>query len=169
MAIPSVLKAYACFIDGRGYAGKADVELPELTVTTEEYAAGGMAGKVKLDMGLVEALDAKVTLYDYAPEVLSQWGLANGGAVSMVFRGAKQPDDGSTPMPIKVAMRGHLHTAGMGNWEAGAKTSMECTLNCRSYKLEMNGETIIEVDAERMVRIVGGVDQMAALRNAIGV
>ena len=106
MAIPSVLKAYACFIDGRGYAGKADVELPELTVTTEEYAAGGMAGKVKLDMGLVEALDAKVTLYDYAPEVLSQWGLANGGAVAMVFRGAKQADDGSAPVPIKVSMLG---------------------------------------------------------------
>lgn len=169
MAIPSVLKAYALFIDGRGYAGKADLELPELTVVTEDYAAGGMSGKVKLDMGLVEALDVKFTLYDYAPEVLKQWGLANGGAVGIVARGAKQADDGSTPMPIKVTMRGHLHTAGMGSWEAGSKTSLSCTLNCRSYKLEMNGETVIEVDAERMVRVVGGVDQMAALRGAIGV
>ena len=168
MAIPSVLKAYACFIDGRGYAGKADVELPELSIVTEEYAAGGMSGKIKLDMGLVEAIDAKFTLYDYEPDVLKQWGLVNGNAVSLTFRGAKQDDAGSTPVPIKVTCRGQLQTLGMGSWEAGAKTSMECTLNCRSYRIEVGGETLIEIDAERMIRTVGGTDQMQELRGAIG-
>jgi P2 family phage contractile tail tube protein len=168
MAIPSVLKAYSLFVDGRGYAGKADVELPELGIVTEEYAAGGMSGKVKLDMGLVEALDAKFTLYEYAPEILSLWGLVDGARVPLVFRGASLADDGADAVPIKVTMRGQMHVLSAGSWEAGAKTQMECTVNCRSYKLEVAGETVIEIDAERMVRIVGGVDQMAALRGAIG-
>lgn len=168
MAIPSVLKAYSLFVDGRGYAGKADLELPELSVTTEEYAAGGMSGKIKLDMGLVEAIDAKFTLYDYEPDVLKLWGLIDGNAVAVTFRGAKQDDGGNDPVPVKVTCRGQLQMAGFGSWEAGAKTSLECTLNCRAYKLEVGGETLIEIDAERMVRIVGGTDQMAALRGAIG-
>jgi uncharacterized protein len=169
MAIPSVLKAYSLFVDGRGYAGKADVELPELSVTTEEYAAGGMSAKIKLDMGLVEAIDAKFTLYDYEPDVLKLWGLVDGSAVALTFRGAKVDDAGGEPVPIKVACRGQMHMAGFGSWEAGAKTSLECTVNCRSYKLEIGGETLIEIDAERMIRTVGGVDQMQALRGAIGV
>lgn len=168
MAIPSVLKAYSLFVDSRGYAGKADLELPELSIVTEEYAAGGMAAKVKLDMGLVEAIDAKFTLYDYDPRIIAQWGLASGNSVPLTFRGAKQSDDGGPPVPIKVTMVGQLQTLGMGSWEAGAKTSMECTVNCRSYKLTIGGETVIEIDAEKMVRIIGGRDQMAALRGAIG-
>lgn len=169
MAIPSVLKAYSLFVDGRGYAGRADVELPELSITTEDYSAGGMSAKVKLDMGLVEALDAKFTLYDYEPAILRQWGLANGSAVVLVARGAKQDDGGGAPVPVKVTCRGQIQMAGFGSWEAGAKTSLEITLNCRAYKLEIGGETVIEIDAERMIRVVGGVDQMAALRGAIGV
>jgi P2 family phage contractile tail tube protein len=168
MAIPSVLKAYSLFVDGRGYAGKADLQLPELSVTTEEYAAGGMAGKIKLDMGLVEAIDCTFTLYEYAADVINQWGLASGSAVALVARGAMQSDSGGDPIPIKVTMRGQIQMAGFGSWEAGARTSLECTVNCRAYKLEINGATVIEIDAERMIRIVGGTDQMAALRGAIG-
>ncbi|WP_296699750.1 phage major tail tube protein [Thiocapsa sp. UBA6158] len=168
MAIPSVLKAYSLFVDGRGYAGKADVELPELGIVTEEYAAGGMSGKVKLDMGLVEALDAKFTLYEYSPDVIKMWGLVDGGRVPLVFRGAAMADDGAEATPIKATMRGQMHVLNGGSWEAGSKAKMECTVNCRSYKLEVGGQTVIEIDAERMIRVVGGTDQMAALRGAIG-
>jgi hypothetical protein len=127
-----------------------------------------MSGKVKLDMGLIEALDVKFTLYDYEPDILKQWGLANGNAVALSARGAKQSDSGTEPVPIKVAMRGQLQTLGMGSWEAGAKTSLECTVNCRAYTLSVGGEVLIDIDAERMTRVVGGVDQMEALRGAIG-
>jgi P2 family phage contractile tail tube protein len=168
MAIPSVLKAYACFVDGRGYAGKADVELPELGIVTEEYAAGGMSGKIKLDMGLVEAIDAKFTLYEYSADVIKLWGLVDGSRVPLVFRGAALGDDGAEATPIKVTLRGQMHVLNGGSWEAGAKAQMECTVNCRSYKLEVGGQTVIEIDAERMIRVVGGTDQMAALRGAIG-
>lgn len=168
MALPKVLKAYQCSIDGRGYAGKADVTLPDLSVVTEEYAAGGMSAKVKLDMGLIESLDAKFTLYEYAPEVLALWGLVDGGRVPLVFRGGALGDSGDTQQ-IKVSMRGQIHVVSGGSWTAGAKAQMECTLNCRSYKLEIDGVTLIEIDAERMVRVIGGVDQMAALRGMIGV
>jgi P2 family phage contractile tail tube protein len=168
MAIPSVLKAYSLFIDGRGYAGKADVTLPDLKVVTDDYAAGGMSARIKLDLGLVESLDAKFTLYDYDPVVLAQWGLINGNAVALVFRGAMQDDNGNAPVQIKVTCSGQFQEASFGQWQAGSKSQLDGSVNCRSYKLEIGGATIIEIDAERMIRTVGGTDQMAALRGLIG-
>lgn len=169
MAIPSLLKAYALFVDGRGYAGKADIELPTLSITTEEYAAGGMAGKIKVDMGLVEAIDLKFTLYEYDKDLIKLWGLVDGSAVRITARGAEQSDDGQATKPIRVEVEGQFHELGMGSWEAGSKASMECTVNARNYKLIVDGETVVEIDAERMVRKIGGTDQMQALRGAIGV
>ena len=40
---PRVLKNMNLFVDGRGYAGRVDeIELPKLTLKTEEHRAGGM-------------------------------------------------------------------------------------------------------------------------------
>ena len=38
----------------------------------------------------------------------------------------------------------------------------------RYYKLAINEEELIEIDAVNLVRKVGGVDQMAEIRAAIG-
>lgn len=167
MPLPNVLKAYSLSVDGRGYAGKADLELPTLSVVTEEYGHGGMSADVKVDMGKIAAIDVKFTLYEYSPEILKQWGLVDGSAVALVARGAMMSDAGEVT-PVKVSMRGQFHEVGFGTWEGAAKTSMECTVNCRAYSYEVAGETLIEIDAERMIRVINGVDQMAALRGAIG-
>jgi P2 family phage contractile tail tube protein len=36
------------------------------------------------------------------------------------------------------------------------------------FRLTIAGEEVVEVDAKNLVRKVGGVDQMAKIRNAIG-
>ncbi|EFB70308.1 hypothetical protein PROVRUST_08559, partial [Providencia rustigianii DSM 4541] len=36
------------------------------------------------------------------------------------------------------------------------------------FRLEMNGEKLIEIDIINMIEIVGGVDRMAAHREALG-
>jgi phage tail tube protein FII len=61
-----------------------------------------------------------------------------------------------------------MHVLNGGSGTAGAKARMECTVNCRPSTLEVGGQAVIDIDAERMIRVVGGTDQMAALRGAIG-
>jgi P2 family phage contractile tail tube protein len=39
----------------------------------------------------------------------------------------------------------------------------------RYYKLSHGGEVIHEIDVPNMVRVVGGVDQLSEIRNALGV
>ena len=168
MAIPALLKQYALFIDGQHYAGKADIELPTLTIVTEEYAAGGMSGKIKADMALVEAMDVKFTLYEYIPEVLRFWGLADGKGLRLVARGAQQSDDATQTTQVKLEVEGQWHETNLGTWEAGSKVGLEGTVNARTLRLEVGGRVMAEIDPERMVRIIDGEDQMEALRGAIG-
>lgn len=169
MAIPRLLKQYALFIDGEHYAGKADIELPTLTVVTEEYAAGGMSGKIKADMALMEPMDVKFTLYEYIPAVLRFYGLANGKGLRLVARGAQQSDDATQTEQIKLEVEGQWHEVNLGTWEAGSKVGLEATVNARTLRLEVGGQVLVEIDPERMVRIIDGTDQMAELRGAIGI
>ena len=51
---PRVLKGFNLFVDGRGYAGKVEeLELPKLTIKTEEFRSGGMVAPVELGRGRV--------------------------------------------------------------------------------------------------------------------
>lgn len=168
MAIPSVLKAYSLFVDGNTYAGKADVQLPELSVVTEEFGHGGMSADIKVDMGKLAAVDCSFTLYEYDAAVLGMFGLIDGGAVNVKFRGALANDSGDDVRPVIVECRGQMQTLSNAAWESGSKTSLEATINCRFYRMEVDGTAVHEVDAENMTRVINGVDQMAALRNAIG-
>lgn len=45
-----VLKNFSLFVDGRGYAGKAEeVTPPKLTIKTEEFRGGGMDAPIDID------------------------------------------------------------------------------------------------------------------------
>ncbi len=167
MAIPRTLKDFNLFIDGRGYAGKVEeLELPKLTVKTEEYRGGGMDGAVEIDMG-TEKLEAKIVLAEYEPEVLKLWGLADGSAVQLTARGALQAD-GLAVVPVVVNLRGSIKELDWGAWKSGDRATLSLAVAARYYRLDMSGSEIIEIDIENKIRKVGGVDQIAAIRAAIG-
>jgi P2 family phage contractile tail tube protein len=41
-------------------------------------------------------------------------------------------------------------------------------MDVRYYRLEMDGEEIYEIDLVNTKRVIGGVDQMASARSAMG-
>jgi P2 family phage contractile tail tube protein len=168
MTIPRTLKNYAAYINGRGYAGRIDVTLPELTLQTEDFSAGGLAAVVKVDMGIVDAVEVKFSLKEYDPEVLSMWGLAEGKSLPLVARGAEQGEDGVV-REVRMDVRGLFYQVTMGDWKGGERPSIEGTINARWYRLRIDGRDIHEIDVENMKRIIGGVDQLEAIRKAIGV
>ena len=166
--IPEIMKNFNLFIDGRGFAGKVlEVTPPKLTIKTEEFQAGGMDVPVDIDMGM-EKLSCDFTLAEYNSDVLKLWGVSDGNAVKLTLRGAIQDDAGQVK-PVTITLQGLFKELDLGTWKPGEKTEKKCTASCRYYKLAMDGETIYEIDAVNMVRIVGGQDQMAEIRSAIGV
>lgn len=166
--IADVLRNMNLFVDGRGYAGRIDeLTLPKLTVKMEEHRAGGMDAPVELDMGM-EKLEAEFSLSAFDLEVLRLWGITAGAQAAFTARGALQSEDG-TVTALVVHMRGQIRELDHGTWKPGEKAMLKASLALRYYKLTHGQTVVTEIDVENMVRVVGGVDQLAAMRQALGI
>ncbi len=133
--IPRVLRNFNSFVNGVGYAGRiSEVELPELSVKTEEYRGGGMDGNVELDMGL-ETLTAKFNFGEYANQILGLWGNMDGNAARIQLRGALQRD-GETAVPMTVDLHGGFKKNTLGTWKAGDLTQNEAEMSIRYLKFK---------------------------------
>ncbi len=167
MAIPKKLVGFSVSVDGRGYLGLADIELPDLELNTEDHESGGLAVGVKVPVGGMAPMDTKLTMYGYEPAALKLFGVVSGRQTQITARGSLKGDEGETP--VLVQMRGLFYQASLGGWKAKEGATMEGTINCRYYQLKIGGEVVIEIDAENMIRKIGGVDQLAETRANIGV
>lgn len=168
MAARDVLKNINLFVDGRGYAGQIDeYSPPDLSIQTEDFRGGGMDTSVAIDMGM-EALETSFSLIAYDADVLSLFGVAEGQQVPFTARGALESYDG-TVKPVIHTMRGRITKLARGTWKPGDKPSLQITMRLDYYKEEVNGVLISEIDAVNMIRIVAGVDRLAAQRAALGI
>lgn len=166
--LPRQLKNFNCYLDGTSYAGLAsEVQLPELSVNTADYRGGGMDAPEAVDMGM-EALSATVTLAEYNQQMLKAFGVIDHRAVNLQFRGAIQRE-GEDAVPVIAEMTGRFTAHNPNAWESGSNAPVAGTFRCSYYKLTVDGETIYEIDVENMKRIIGGEDQMASIRGAIGI
>ena len=71
--------------------------------------------------------------------------------------------------PVIVNLRGGWKELDAGTWKPGDKSTLKVSVAASYYKLTINDEELIEIDAANLVRKVGGIDQMAEIRAAIGV
>ena len=164
--IPKVLKNFNLFVDGRGYAGRVDeVTLPKLGLKTEEHRAGGMDTPIELELGM-NKLECDFTLSEYDPEILKVFGLSSGAQVGMSMRGGLDGEAGVSP--VVVTLTGAWRDLDLGNWKAGERAPLKVSVALRYYRLTIDGEDLVEVDAENMVRKIAGVDQLESMRAAIG-
>ena len=168
MAIVDILRNMNLFVDGRGFAGVVkELKPPKLTVKTEELRAGGLDAPVEIDMGL-EKLEASFSLASVDADVLKQWGVMGEEAnTPLIMRGALQAEDG-TVKAASVTLRGRIKEVDPGEWKAGEETTTTYMVAARYYKLEIAGATIHEIDVLNMKRIIDGVDQLEAQREALG-
>lgn len=163
-----VLKNLNVFVDGRGYAGQIEeINLPKLTVKTEDFRAGGMDAPMELDMGM-EKLETDFSLIGYDKDILSLFGFVVPATVALTFRGALENADG-TITAFVCKMRGNIREIDLGTSKAGDKPAMKVTMGLVYHYIEHGGTPVVEVDVVNMVRMIGGVDKLAAVRAAIGI
>ena len=168
MPIKDILRNINLFVDGRGFAGRVDeLELPKLTIQTEEFRAGGMDAPVELDMGL-EKLETTLTISGIDKEVVKLWGVYTEASTPLTVRAALVDEDG-TVTPVEIRMRGKVKELDFGTWKPGEKVPLKWMVALRYYKYTQGGELIHEIDVENMVRTVNGTDQLAEQRTALGI
>ena len=125
-----------------------------------------MDSPAMIDMG-IEKLEGSFTLLEFDKNVLKQFGLIAGNVVSVTLRGALQ--DETSVSPIIIKLRGMYTEIDMGKLSAGEKGTLQCTIACRYYSLEIDGEQLIEIDIDNMTRKIGGQDKMIDVRKALGI
>ncbi len=166
--IADVLKNFAVWIDGYGYAGNAsEVQLPKLTIKSEEYRAAGMDIPVKIDLGM-DAMQAMVTLDSFDLVAQAQFGLMPGNLVRMTIRGAITSSDGLVSA-AEATLCGTIDEVDPGSWQPGSKAQLKLTLSVRYYELTIDELPVVEIDAENFVRRIGGIDQLAGIRLALNI
>ncbi|ODP33064.1 phage major tail tube protein [Pandoraea sp. ISTKB] len=165
--IPETFVNFNLFVDGTSFAGVANsVTPPKLKIKTDEHRGGGMDAPVKMDMGM-EALEGAFSMSSMRVEVLKFFGLTDGEAFNGVFRGAFRDQRGKVKSVV-LTMRGSLTEHDSGEWKPGEKVDVKYTPSLTYYKLEIDGQTVYEIDVIAGVRIVNGVDQLKDVRQALG-
>ncbi len=164
--LPRVLKNFTAYIDGRGYIGRIETcKLPELAINTADYRGGGMDAPVELDMGM-NKLEVQLVLAEYDPEVVKLYGLF-GADTPVVLRGAIQRQ-GEDAVPVVLRMVGGVKQISRGDWKAGDNSQMTVSVGCNIYQEVIGGETVVDIDILNFTRVIGGVDQLAGIRAALG-
>jgi P2 family phage contractile tail tube protein len=166
--LDDILKNMALFVDGRGFAGNVEeLTLPKLTLKTEEFRNGGMDAPIEVEMGM-EKLESEFTLTRFDKNVLKLFGLAPGQLTPLTIRGAVISDDG-TQTAVVVNLQGIVREMDPGNWKPGEKATLKIMMALRYYKITHGGDVVHEIDIPNMVRTIGGVDQLSAVRSALGI
>lgn len=169
MGMPSKLKNFVLFADGNSYAGEVnEVVPPKLTRKLEEFRAGGMRTPVKVDMG-TEALELEITAGGWMKELIKQWGGKGMGGVPLRFAGALQRDDTAEWSKVEIFMRGRWEEIDMGSAKAGDDTEFKGKAALSYYRLEWDGEVLIEIDPTGLIENVGGTDLMQTVREILGI
>jgi P2 family phage contractile tail tube protein len=163
--IPRTLKNFSLFVDGRGLAGLIEtLTLPTITLKMEGLRAGGMDAPIEHDMGM-ELLEGSFQLQEYQPDTMALLGHGN---VQLTARGAIRRD-GEDAVAVVVNMTGMIKQIEPGDWKAGDMNTPTFQYTLRYYKLTVAGREVYEIDKVNMIRRVDGVDQLAKIRQAIGV
>ena len=166
--IVNVLKNVNLFVDGRGYAGQVmEVNLPKLTIKTEDHRDGGMDAPAEIDMGM-EKLECDFSTSNIDAELLNSWGLAPGNLVPVTFRGALENEDG-TVTGVTASVRGTVKEVDWGTWKPGEKVPLKCAMAVRYYKFEHADTVVHEIDVDNMTRIINGTDRLEEQRAALGI
>jgi P2 family phage contractile tail tube protein len=165
--LPKILKNFNAFVDGKGFAGRIEeIQLPKLTLKTEEFRAGGMDVPVQVDLG-IEKIEAELTFAEYDPDLFRLFGIVGNAGISFTLRGWMQGVGNAESVVINL--RGIIKELDAGTWKAGEKSTLKCIVAAHYYKLTIDNHELIEIDAENMIRKINGSDQLSSLRSAIGI
>ena len=68
-----------------------------------------------------------------------------------------------------MTLRALLREVDPGDWKAGDKAEIKYAVSPTYYKLEVDGSVIYEIDIINSIRVIDGVDQLAKMREQLGI
>jgi len=165
MSYPRTIRNFNAFVDGIGYFGiVAKGVMPELKLQTESFRGGGMDGAVQIDLG-TEDMTASLEFQEHSPALLQKFGARE----RFVLRAGALGEEDFQADSIAYTLGGRITGQTQGEFGAGQSVPLTLTMAVDFYRLEHNAETMVEIDVRNGRRIVGGTDQLLALRAAMAI
>lgn len=140
------------------------VNLNHRIVRSQHFQQADEFGRSRRIAGREQSV-ATITGYD--EDVLALFGLRETNPAQLIAKGALEDLNGSVT-PVVVEMHGILTAVEPDAWKPAAVAKLKFTVNCRYFRQEIGGKTIHEIDLLNYKRVVNGVDQLAGIRDAIG-
>ena len=160
-----ILRNCSIFVDRISKIGQAsEIELPVPKEKVEELRNAGMVMPIEVKLGY-EKLELKFKMTAFDPQTLKLFGLKVGVVKEFMATGALVDEDGATHSAVAY-VRGFLRQAKADTWKPGdKKNENDFEVSVRYYKLEIDGENIIEMDPFAVT--IGGVSQTDDIRRAL--
>jgi P2 family phage contractile tail tube protein len=159
-----ILRNSTIFVDRVSKIGQAsEITLPVPTEKMEELRNAGMVMPIDVPMGY-EKPEMSFKMPGLDPQVIKLFGLAVGAEKEFMATGALAHEDG-TVLNATAYIRGRLMKHDPGSWKPGDMAENDYGIAFRYYKLEVGGETLIEMTPFEVS--VGGVSQTSGIRAAL--
>ncbi|TRD18406.1 phage major tail tube protein [Palleronia caenipelagi] len=164
MQYPRTIRNFNAFIDGVSYAGRVlEGKLPELKLQTASHRGGGMDGPLAIDMGM-EALQSEITLAEWPPELIKMFGTRQ----RMTFRPGAMGEHDLSADSFVASLGGRWSVVNFADLKPGSDVPLKLSLEVDYVRMQKDGDELFEIDIEAGKRVIGGVDQLAEMRRAMG-
>ena len=170
--IPEVINDMRVYMGGSSndMIGAKEVELPEFSSLTAEVTGIGLAGKLDAPVeGHFDGMETKLT-WQLPTKTAST--LIGGKTVSLEMYADKQNFDSGSNTYVheqyRVALRGRVKSHKPGTIKAGEATDSETVIEVHYIKIDIDGQTVCEVDKFGYKCVIDGVDLLEQVRKNIG-
>lgn len=170
MNVKKIFDASVYVNDKSKHGQASEVTCPDVSFVMNEYNALGMIGQVKLFNG-IEAMEMSVKWQHIDND--AQIALANPlKAVDItIFSSRAGYDNSGHTEEKKIAMyvRGFSTKHQGGSYKPREDSEFESTIAVFYYKLEVDGEEILEIDVMNNIFTVNGVDMLEERKSNLGI
>ena len=140
-----------------------DVTPPAPATKVEELRTAGMIRPREVHLGY-EKLEFSFKMPGMDPQILKLFGLRPGVETQFMITGALVDENGTEHSAV-MTLRGYIKSANPGTMTPGEVGENDYMCAVHYYKLEIDGENLIEVDDFDV--IIGGESQYSGIRNAL--
>lgn len=162
---PRTIRNHNIFVDGVSFFGRiVESKLPTLQLQTEEFRGAGMDAPIAIDMGM-QAMTAEITVAEWVPDLLTLFGTRR----RVVARPGAQSETDDSVDTLIATIDGRWTVVDRNVLKPGTMSPVKLTCAVMYYREEYNGVEIHEIDVENGKRVIGGVDQLEGIRQAMGI
>jgi len=158
------------YVDGQSQLGKAEeINLPDITFMMSEHKALGMIGKFELFSG-VDKMEATIKWNAFYTDVMKKFSDPRK-ALKLQVRSSLETYNSEgilAEVPCVAYLTGYPKNFPAGNFKQHDNVETTSKMTITSYKLEIDGNPVIEIDSMANIYSVDGVDIFKNYRSNIG-